>query len=209
MKPEDIDDFFRRIRQRPVVTILALTLISMVIIASIWITSFLSEKAKMIATSTRLSLKISVHRWGFTNMSEQLSKHSVRQIFGDPIEEGEKFWSYEGFGLGFNERNYVGNVNFYFDQSINWETEEGLTNGATRQNVITLYGMPKSGAFRGTYLYYDKFCIEFDEQGKIKVLVIWIPHAEGLSFSELENALLQQIGDTAENKNPSKGDSNE
>jgi len=208
MKLEDIDEFLQRIRKKPLVTILTLILILIVIVASVWINSFLSEKAKMTATSTQLSHKISVHQWGFKNMTEKLSKHSVYQIFGEPIEEREKFWRYKGFGLGFNESNCVGNINLYFDQGINWETEEGLTKGATRQNVIDFYGMPKSGAFRGSFYYYDKFCIEFDEEGRIKKLIIWIPKKpEGLSFSEIEDTILQETIDTTETKDQSMRDS--
>ena len=68
--------------------------------------------------------------------------------------------------------------------------------GASRQDVIQLYGIPTSGgAFGGSIYYYDdKFAINFDDDGLLKTLVIYVGERDvGLSFKEIEDFLDESL----------------
>ena len=133
---------------------------------------------------------ISIADLGFKGIKPGIQKRELRQIFGDPIEERDRFWQYKGFGAGFNEALSVGNINFDFDGQVPWKTTEGLIAGASRQDVIQLYGIPTSGAAFGGSIYYydDRFAINFDDNGLLKTLIIYVGERDvGLTFKEIED----------------------
>ncbi len=128
-----------------------------------------------------------------------MDKRDVRQLFGEPIEEVEYFWKYQGFGIGFQEQ-YVGNINFYFGEGVDWRTEEGISKGMTKHQVIEVYGIPKQAAVEGSVFYYDSFNISFDEAGLIQRIVIIIRKVEGVTLSEVEDMILDEMEDNPEAK---------
>ena len=74
---------------------------------------------------------------------------------------------------------------------MDWRTEDGISQGMTRQQVIEVYGIPNQAAFGGTIFYYDRFGISFDEAGIIQKINVNIREVESVTFSEIEDALLE------------------
>jgi hypothetical protein len=185
MNLDDVEKFFKDLFAKPLKTIGALLIITVLGAGGVWVTTFLQERARQTALLPKKPITLLVKEFGFKGIRDNTDKRDVRQLFGEPIEETEYFWKYQGFVIGFQEQ-YIGNINFYFGEGVDWHTEDGISQGMTRQQVIEVYGMPNQAAFGGTIFYYDRFNICFDEAGIIQKITVYIREDEGVTFSEIE-----------------------
>jgi len=189
MNLDDVEKFFKDLFAKPLKTIGALLIIVVLGAGGVWVTTFLQERAKKTALLSSTPIGIFVKEFGFKGIRDNTDKRDVRQLFGDPIEERESFLKYKGFGIGFQEK-YVSNINFCFGEDVDWCTEDGISQGMTRQQVIEVYGIPNQAAFEGEIFYYDRFNICFDKAGIIQKITVYIGERKGVTFSEIEDALL-------------------
>ncbi len=188
MNINDLKNFFIALNKNPFKTITLTALFIILIFIGIWLKTFIQKHAERIATSEKEPVSIYIKETGFKGISGKMDRRDIRQIFGIPEYEEEMFWQYKGFGIGFNG-DYVGNINFYFGEGVNWVTEDSIKVDMSKNKILGIYGTPKQAAFEGNILYYDGFNIGFDDKDKIFEIVVHVQETDGLTFSEIEDLL--------------------
>jgi hypothetical protein len=204
MKLSEIHSLLGQLRKRPIRTLAVLFAIVISLTLLAWITTLAQEKAKQWVNPTTIPLVanspikatytlIDLTKNGFIGLRDDISPIEAIQRFGFPKYSPTLLnVEYPTFAMGFNEDGKLMNIRFDWLSDSRWKTTSGLEFGGRKADVLRIFGEPERATLEpNCTFYYDRFAVDFDKDGKVYSVILYIRDSGGLTFAELERETLE------------------